>query len=153
MRHFRPSKAVEKLGFRSKLEMEINQQLVDSGIKFAYEGPLNVIRYTKPATRHRYLADFLLGNGIIIEAKGMFTSQDRKKHLYIKQQYPDLDIRFVFMNAKNRLSKTSKTTYAKWADNNGFLWAEKTIPQAWIEETKDPQEMATIQKILKGMKK
>jgi len=152
MRHFRPSKEVEKFGFRSKLEMEINQQLVDSGIKFSYEGPLNVIRYIKPATKHRYLADFLLGNGIIIEAKGMFTSQDRKKHLYIKEQWPDLDIRFLFMNAKNRLSKTSKTTYAMWADNNRFLWAEKKIPHAWLEETKDPQEMATIQKILKGMK-
>ena len=153
MRHYKPAKAVSDLGFRSKLEMQINQQLVNSGIKFSYEGTLNTIKYIKPATRHRYLADFLLANGIIIEAKGMFTAQDRKKHLYIKEQYPDLDIRFVFMSAKNKLSKTSKTTYARWAENNRFLWAEKEVPAEWIAEVKDPQEMKTIMKILRGFQK
>lgn len=147
-----PDKAVSALGFRSKLEMILNQQLVDSGVKFSYEGPLNLIRYVKPETKHRYLADFLLENGIIIEAKGMFTSDDRKKHLYIQEQYPQLDIRFVFMNAKNKLSKRSKTTYGMWCDKNGFLYADKAIPQEWIEETKDETEYMEIIRTLKGMK-
>ena len=147
-----PSKAVSALGFRSKLEMILNQQLVNSGVKFSYEGALNVIKYVKPETRHRYLADFLLENGIIIEAKGMFTSDDRKKHLYIKEQYPQLDIRFVFMNAKNKLSKRSKTTYGMWCDKNKFLYADRCIPQEWIEETKDESEYMEIIRTLKEMK-
>ena len=114
------SKLVRDLGFRSKLEVVVNEQLVNSGISFAYEGELNTIRYVKPATKHRYLDDFLLENGIMIEAKGLFTAQDRKKHLYIKEQHPQLDIRFLFMNANNKLSKSSKTTYAMWAERNGF---------------------------------
>lgn len=150
MKYNRPSKAVADLGFRSKLEMELNQQLVDAGINFSYEGPLNVIRYIQPATNHRYLADFLLANGIIIEAKGLFTSKDRKKHLYIQDQYPILDIRFVFGNANNRLSKTSKTTYAKWCENHGFKWANKIIPPEWIAERKSQDVLDKIHKTLKG---
>jgi len=147
-----PDRAVAALGFRSKLEMILNQQLVDSGVKFSYEGPLNVIRYVKPETNHRYLADFLLENGIIIEAKGMFTSDDRKKHLYIKEQYPQLDIRFLFMSSRNKLSKSSKTTYAMWCDKHGFIYADKCIPQAWLEEKKDETEYMEIIRTLKGMK-
>ena len=39
---------------------------------------------------------FRLDNGIIIETKGAFNSADRKKHKLIKEQHPELDIRFMF---------------------------------------------------------
>jgi hypothetical protein len=87
-----------------------------------------------PATKHKYTPDFKLSNGIYIETKGRFLLDDRKKHLYIKEQYPDLDIRFVFQNPKTKLYKGSKTTYANWCDKHGFKWAAKTIPLDWIEE-------------------
>ena len=43
-----------------------------------------------------YKPDFVLNNGIIIEAKGWFKARDRVKHLLIQEQYPELDIRFCF---------------------------------------------------------
>ena len=147
------SKFVRDLGFRSKLEVVVNEQLIKSGISFAYEGELNTIKYIIPATRHRYLGDFLLENGIMIEAKGLFTSQDRKKHLYIKEQHPQLDIRFLFMNANNRLSKSSKTSYWMWAEKNGFKWCDKVIPDEWLMEKKSYSELQHIIKTLKGFKK
>ena len=153
MKHHQPAAAIARMGFRSKLEMQVNQQLVDSGLSFSYEGPMNVIRYTHPVTHHRYLADFLLGNGIIVETKGIFDASDRKKHLYIQEQYPILDIRFVFMNSNNRLSKSSKTTYAAWAEAHGFLWADKLIPEVWLKEKKDQTELQAIIGLLKGMRK
>ena len=153
MRRRGPSKAIKDLGFRSGLEVTVNQQLKDHGIRFSYEGPLNTIRYIVPAKEHRYLADFLLGNGIIIEAKGMFSSDDRKKHLFIKQQYPQLDIRFLFMNANNKLSKSSRTTYAMWCEKNGIKWCNKVIPDSWLEEVKQPKDLALIIETLKGFKK
>lgn len=146
-----PSKAVRDLGFRSKLEVIVNQQIVDSGVSFSYEGKLNKIKYIKPETHHIYLCDFLLGNGIMIEAKGRFTTEDRKKHLYIKEQHPDLDIRFLFSNAKNKLRKGSPTTYAMWCDKKGFKWANKTIPQSWLDEQKPKKELNKIIKKLKDM--
>lgn len=146
-------KYVTELGFRSKLEMIVNKQLKDSGIPFSYEGELNTIRYIVPASRHRYLADFLLGNGIIIESKGMFTSDDRKKHLIIREQYPELDIRFLFSNSRNKISKTSKTTYGSWCEAKGFQYADKVVPDAWLTEQKTEEELDKIVKLLKSFKR
>lgn len=83
---------------------------------------------------HTYTPDFVLPNGIIIEAKGLFEREDRQKHLLIKEQYPNLDIRFVFQNPKLKLYKGSKTTYGDWADKNGFLWSTRQIPDNWLRE-------------------
>jgi hypothetical protein len=52
----------------------------------------------------------------------------------VKQQHPELDIRFVFSNPKAKLYKGSKTTYGKWCEKNGFLYAKETIPIEWIKE-------------------
>ena len=88
-----------------------------------------------PESVHVYTPDFKLPNKIIIESKGRFVSEDRKKHLLVKQQRPDLDIRFVFSNSKAKISKGSKTSYADWCIKHGFLYADKLIPEEWINET------------------
>lgn len=82
-------------------------------------------------------------NGIIIEAKGLFETADRQKHLLIKKQYPHLDIRFIFQNPRNKIYKGSKTTYADWCKKHGFLYAAKLIPASWFRES---------QKDTKGLK-
>lgn len=98
------------------------------------------INYEKPATQHKYTPDFVLPNGIIIEAKGLFEREDRQKHLLIKMQYPDLDIRFVFQTPNLKLYKGSKTTYADWAEKNGFKYSTRQIPDAWFREAKKPMK-------------
>jgi hypothetical protein len=121
-----------KYGFRSGLEEKIAGQLDALGVPVRYEQ--ETIEYTKPAKRSKYTPDFILPNGIIIETKGRFVTADRQKHVLIKEQYPDLDIRFVFSNSRNRISKTSKTTYAMWCEKNGFQYADKEIPEEWLNE-------------------
>lgn len=81
-----------------------------------------------------YTADFVLDNGIIIETKGLFSAEDRRKHIEVKRQHPHLDIRFVFSNASAKLYKGSKTTYRQWCEQQGFLWAHRVIPLTWLEE-------------------
>ena len=112
--------------FRSKFEREVALDLKRSGVLFTYESLR--LEYFK---KHHYTPDFVLGNGVIIEAKGRFVGSDRMKHLLIKEQHPDTDIRFVFMRSNNTLSRRSKTTYADWCDKHGFLWADKVVPKAW----------------------
>lgn len=63
---------------------------------------------------------------------------DRKKHLLIKAQYPQLDIRFVFQNPNNTIRKGSKTTYADWCKKHDYQYATKLIPEAWFHEPKKP---------------
>ena len=81
-----------------------------------------------------YTPDFVLPNGIILETKGRFTSDDRRKHKLIKQQHPNLDIRFVFTNSKSKLSKGAKTTYGIWCERNNFLYADRIPPLQWLKE-------------------
>jgi hypothetical protein len=119
-----------KYGFRSGLEMEIDSYLKLNGIDGEYE--LNVIEYIKPETKHKYTPDFKLPNGIFVETKGRFVIQDRQKHLLIKSQYPELDIRFLFQNSRAKISKNSKTTYADWCNKHGFTYADKVIPDDWL---------------------
>lgn len=92
------------------------------------------LKYTIPAKEHKYTPDFILQNGIIVEAKGIFDTADRQKHLHIKEQYPHLDIRFVFQNANNKLYKGAKSTYADWCNKHGFKYAQKVIPNGWFKE-------------------
>jgi hypothetical protein len=127
-----PSVRAYVLGFRSGLEEKVAAQLWGMSVDFKYES--FKISYQVNETR-TYTPDYLLPNGIIIETKGRFVAADRKKHLLIQKQHPDLDIRFVFSNSKAKISKNSKTSYADWCDKNGFFYADKLIPQEWINET------------------
>lgn len=122
--------SMKRSDFRSGLEYEVAKQLEDEGIAYEYEQ--TKVKYQRKEST--YLIDFELPNGIIIETKGRFKSEDRAKHLLIKQQHPELDIRFVFSNSRNKLNKKSKTTYADWCDKHGFRWADKKIPKDWINE-------------------
>lgn len=118
--------------FRSGLEDTLAEQIKKTVGTVNYEN--YDIGYTVPATQHCYTPDFVLPNGIIIESKGIFDATDRKKHLLIKEQYPCLDIRFVFSNPSLKIYKGSKTTCASWCEKYGFLYAGKTIPPAWFKE-------------------
>lgn len=120
-----------KYGFRSGLEMTINESLKERGIDGEYEQ--HIIEYVKPETHHKYHPDFKLPNGIFVETKGRFLADDRKKHILIKKQHPELDIRFLFQNSKTKISKGSKTTYGMWCDKHGFVYADKEIPEEWIQ--------------------
>jgi hypothetical protein len=126
------SKAI-KNGYRSGLEDRISDQLKSLSVPVKYEE--FKIKYVVPESLHTYTPDFELPNGIIIESKGRFVAADRKKHLLVQQQHPKLDIRFVFSNSKAKISKGSKTSYADWCIKHGFLYADKLIPEEWINET------------------
>lgn len=103
-----------------------------SAVPFEFESIK--ITYQFPTTVKRYTPDFILRNGIIIETKGRFVAADRKKHLLIQAQYPEIDIRFVFQNMNQKLNKGSKTTYADWCVKNNLKFANKSIPKEWIDE-------------------
>ena len=118
-------------GYRSGLEDNVAAQLKEEGVGFTYE--TLKISYTKPERVHKYTPDFVLSNGIIVETKGRFLTADRQKHLLVKEQHPNLDLRFVFSNSKAAISKGSKTTYGDWCNKHGFIYADKLIPLEWLK--------------------
>ena len=131
-RNLTAKQVAAKYGFRSGLEERIAEQLDKAGVDYTYEQVK--LNYIKPASKHVYTPDFVLANGIIVETKGRFLLADRQKHILVKRHNPTLDIRFVFSNSKARISKASRTTYADWCNKNGFKFADKEIPQEWMDE-------------------
>lgn len=121
-------------GFRSGLEKRVADDLLSRGTPYLYEKLK--ISYSVPQRQATYTPDFVLENGIIVEAKGVFDTQDRAKHLLVKEQHPELDIRFVFQRGNQPIYKGSPTTHGAWCDKHGFQWAEKLIPPAWAKEPK-----------------
>lgn len=115
--------------YRSGLEKTTAAYLKDNQDKVRYE----VLKIEWEDLRYRtYTPDFVLDNGIIIETKGIFDSEDRRKHLAVREQHPELDIRFVFSNAKAKLYKGAKSRYCDWCEKNDFLYSHRLIPQEWL---------------------
>ena len=119
-------------GYRSGFENKVASALSEQKVNFKYE--VTQIKYVRPQTNHKYTVDFTLPNGILIETKGRWTFEDRKKHLLIKEQHPKLDIRFVFQNPKGKIRKGSKTSYSDFCDKHNIPWADKFIPESWLAE-------------------
>lgn len=129
-------------GWRSGLEEDLGAQLKALGVDYEYE--TLVIPFEQPVKPRKYTPDIILPNGIIIETKGRFVTADRQKHLLVKKQHPELDIRFVFSNSRARISKQSQTTYAAWCTSHGFLYADKTAPLSWVREATNRASCAAI---------
>lgn len=131
-RYWTRSKA-KSHGYRSGFEMQIAEDLKSRGVDYEYETLR--ITYIPPERERTYTPDFILPNGIIVEAKGRWLANDRRKHVLVREQHPDLDIRILFMDPNCKIFKTAKSTVAEWATAKGIKWAKgPEIPQEWIDE-------------------
>jgi|TARA_B100000029_G_scaffold55042_1_gene49927 hypothetical protein len=116
------------MAFRSQLEENVADLLVGLGVSYDYEP--HQVPYT---IMHHYTPDFLLPNGVFLECKGYWDPKDRRKIKQVKSDNPDLDLRMVFQSPYNKISKRSKTTYAKWCEKHKIPWcAYHTIPIEWL---------------------
>lgn len=114
--------------YRSGLEERIADLFSNLGVVYEYE-PIR-IAYTLQCN---YTPDFVLPNGVHIEAKGLWESADRRKILQVKKDNPDLDLRMVFQSPYNKIYKGSKTTYSMFCEKHNIPWAAfHSIPIEWL---------------------
>ena len=117
---------------KGTFEARVISDLDERGVSYQYE-PEKIPYYVE---RH-YIPDLAVDT-MIVELKGYFRQDSQRKMKAIKAQYPDKDIRFVFQNAKATIQGAkkrkdgSKMTCGEWADRQGFVWAEGTIPKEWL---------------------
>lgn len=138
-------------GYRSGLEEDVSLSLKELGINFEYE---TVKIEWLDVKKRKYTPDFiLLDNGIIVETKGRFKADDRRKHLEIQKQYPNLDIRFVFSNSRSKLYKGSKSSYADWCTKYNFLYADVSIPDEWLREKSQKKRQEALSELLHQQKR
>lgn len=127
----------------SKAEVTFAKDMDSKEIPWMYE-PERLDWFPPPAKMRKYTPDFKImhkdGSYFFVEFKGFLRPNDKPKMIAVKKQNPDIDIRFVFMNAHKYIDKRvrkdgSRMTYADWADRYGYKWAEMTIPEDWLNET------------------
>jgi hypothetical protein len=126
-----------KYGYKSGLEQTVAEQIKSTPYDLKYE--TETINYIVPERKAKYTPDFVFvkrnGNFMFIETKGRWTTADRQKMKHVLASNPGVDIRMVFQNPNQRLSKTSKTTYAEFALKLGIQHvAKKDIPAEWLLE-------------------
>lgn len=137
---------------RSKYEETLLADLQSRGVSFTYEA--YSVKYTQ---EHTYTPDFVLPNGIIVEAKDgegsalkpSLDSKARGKMVRIKKQYPDLDIRFVFRTDQvlHSIGKKCST----WCKEHGFpYYIGESIPNKWFKESGSIEEKVLIKRKKKG---
>lgn len=132
-----------RAAYRSGLEKAVALALSTAQVPFEFETVK--VPYLQPEKHRRYTPDFILENGVVVETKGLFAQEDRQKHLWVKEQHPNLDIRFVFSSPSSRLKKGSPTTYAMWCDKHGFKWAKRSIPESWLTEERQPASWEALE--------
>lgn len=120
---------------RSKLETQFVDILKDFDIPWEYEG--TKLNYYIPESKHTYLIDFSIQNKLHLELKGYLSDHaERTKYILVKEQHPDLDIRFVFANC-HKPCGGMKMTHGEWATKHGFKYCSirdyETIKE-WINE-------------------
>ena len=134
--------AVQVASYRSGLEEKLAEQIEQAGQTVRHE--TLKLAFVEPAKKRSYLPDLILDNGIVLEAKGLWVTEDRKKHLYVKEQHPDIDLRFIFCRSATKIAKRSPTSYGKWAADHGFLFADKEIPEEWLNEPPNEKSLAAL---------
>ena len=103
--------------YKSNFERDVHEFF---GKQVTYEP--DRINFTQPAVERTYNPDFKVKKNVYIETKGKLSLDDRKKHLWIKEQHPEITIIFLFINSQNKLTRKSNTSYQMWAEENGFHW-------------------------------
>ena len=113
-------------GFRNQFEERLGSFLDDRRIAYEYE--TLILGYTLEG---KYKPDFILPNGIIIEAKGFFRTHAQRALKAVKKEHPKLDIRLVFYNQNQKVQGSNLKCY-EWAVKYKFKFADKNIPEEWI---------------------
>ena len=130
------TEVAKMVGKRSMGEVRFYADNIEGkrGFKSDYEP--DSFQYTVEETR-TYTPDFRItsksGHTFYIEYKGVLDLETRKKMVRVRQQHKNVDIRFVFQKATNKIRKGSKTSYGDWADKEGFLWADNILPKEWLK--------------------
>ena len=114
--------------FKSGLEEQVAKLLEGLGVTYEYES----CKVPYPI-QHHYHPDFILPNHVHLETKGYWSAPDRRKIAAVKRDNPELDLRMVFQSPYNKISKGSKTTYAKWCEKHDIPWTHfHDIPIDWL---------------------
>jgi len=130
---------------RSKLEDRLAQVLKNKSVKYKYEAESYEVWVELPdkqahcaacgskalEKRRSYTPDFFLDNGVVIEAKGKFTADNRRIIEAFLEQHPDVDFRMIFQR-DNPVRSGAKSRYSDWCKKRQIPYhIGEDVPDGW----------------------
>jgi len=141
--------------FRSLYERRIAAYLSSKGIKYGFE--TRQFKYFTPSRNNvicpncgvvrglverTYTPDFVLANGVFIEAKGRLLAKDRSKLRAVVKQHPTLDLRLLFQKDGVITESRDKIRYTEWAKSFGIPSAiGPEVPSDWYAGRNRPKRL------------
>jgi len=116
-------------GFRSNFEFNFFKKIESLKLNVQYE--TDKLVYIQPEKKRNYLPDWKIKPKTYIETKGIFSSTDRQKILFVIKCNPEVKLYMLFQNSKLTLNKKSKTTYSDWCDKMHIEWADIKNERKW----------------------
>jgi hypothetical protein len=124
------SKKKPRVKTRNSLEQANFDLLYELGVDFEYEP------YSIPySIQAEYNPDFVIKEKIIVETKGYFRVEDKRKMKSLKKSNPHLDVRMVFSEPKTPSAHKELERNIRWCKRNDFPYAVGLIPIEWINES------------------
>jgi hypothetical protein len=120
---------------------DVAQALRQDGRPFQHKELIG--QYTTPPRLALWIPDFVLHNGIVVECKGYWRPEDITKIRLVREQFPDLDVRFVFSSSQQK-DKRSRATYASICKKLGIPCNDLTVPREWLDEPDDANRWRAI---------
>lgn len=114
---FRKDLGVE---FRSSWEANVARVLNYKGIEWNYETEIYDLDLSKTRVKMdsaRYIPDFILKNGTIIEIKGFWDSRSKLKNSLFRDQYPDKNILTIDSDIYRCIAQKYKDIIPDWEDD------------------------------------
>lgn len=76
--------------------------------------------------------------GFLRLAMGLFSAEDRKKALWVRDCNPGADVRIEPLSQDQSQRETDlcprNASDWLWAERNGFKWADRFVPEEWLQE-------------------
>lgn len=136
----------KQIPMESLPEVRCAEQLDDMGIRWEYE-PIQ-IEYLQPAkkiytadlelitdvyTKHIYTPDFYCPDyNSYIEVKGWFKAIHRKKHIGVRDTWPDMVVNILFQY-NGWIGKKKVTSYTQWCMQQHIPCSVTNIPKEWFQ--------------------
>jgi predicted nuclease of restriction endonuclease-like RecB superfamily len=126
----KPKKTEPRNNFEKIIDKSINALSHEMKLTYEYE-PQNYVVQVEVTYKPDWVVQGRSGP-VIIEGKGYFRDEDRKKVLAFTQQYPEYRYHIVF-ERDNPIYKGSKYRYSDWCEKHSISYSIKSLPKGLFE--------------------
>jgi len=117
--------------FETRVDKAIDNLSTELNFTYAYEPEKYVVKVD--VTYNPDWTIYKNGKKLVIEGKGYFRDEDRKKVLAFSEQYGSEVFYHIVFERDNPIYKGSKFKYSDWCNKHGISYSVKSLPKELFE--------------------